>query len=61
MLFSGEWSYIAIVILLVIFGAKHPPTADDRVPLGRMRIILGWLTLGFIIIGFTPTPIVSMR
>ncbi|MCH7687679.1 MAG: site-2 protease family protein [Planctomycetes bacterium] len=61
MLFSGEMSYMLIVILLFLFGAKHPPTADDRVPLGRMRIILGWLTLGFIIIGFTPTPIVSMR
>jgi Zn-dependent protease len=61
MLWSGQMSYMLIVILLFLFGPKHPPTADDRVPLGRMRIILGWLTLGFIIIGFTPTPIVSVR
>jgi membrane-associated protease RseP (regulator of RpoE activity) len=60
MLLSGQTSYMLIVILLVLFGPKHPPTADDRVPLGRTRIIFGWLTLGFIIIGFTPTPIVSM-
>jgi hypothetical protein len=26
------------------------------VPLGPFRVVLGWLTLAFIFIGFTPTP-----
>ena len=38
-------------------GPGHPPTADDYVPLGSGRIILGWLTLAFLLIGFTPVPI----
>ncbi len=45
-------------MLLLIMGPKHPPTADDSVPLGLFRVILGWLTLAFILIGFTPKPIV---
>jgi len=51
----GNW--IVILILLMIFGTAHPPTADDDEPLGIGRIVLGWLTLAFIIVGFTPTPL----
>ncbi len=54
----SSWDYIVFVILLYFMGPKHPPTADDTVPLGTTRIILGWVTLAFIIIGFTPTPII---
>ncbi len=57
MFIFGKWNYILMVILLYFMGPKHPPTADDTVPLGKFRIFLGWLTLAFIIIGFTPTPI----
>ena len=55
--FLIDGSYSVILILLFLMGIKHPPTKDDTVALGRGRIILGWLTLAFIIIGFTPTPI----
>ncbi|MFQ5731976.1 MAG: site-2 protease family protein [Planctomycetaceae bacterium] len=51
-------AYILMVILLFLMGPRHPPTRDDAVPLGTFRIILGWLTLAFIFIGFTPTPII---
>jgi Zn-dependent protease len=57
MMFTGNWSYSAIVILLLVMGPRHPPTRDDTVPLGGFRIVLGWLTLAFILIGFTPEPI----
>jgi Zn-dependent protease len=52
-----DGSYIVIIILLLFMGVKHPPTRNDAVPLNRGRVILGWLTLAFIIIGFTPRPI----
>ena len=51
-------SYAIIIILLFLMGPRHPPTGDDTVPLGRTRIILGWLTLAFIVVGFTPRPII---
>jgi membrane-associated protease RseP (regulator of RpoE activity) len=56
MLFTRNWSYAFMVILLMLMGARHPPSQDDSVPLGRLRTALGWLTLSFIVIGFTPEP-----
>lgn len=48
--------WIPLLLLLSFMGIQHPPTLDDTVPLGRTRIILGWLTLAFLIIGITPIP-----
>ncbi|MGD9719731.1 MAG: site-2 protease family protein [Pirellulales bacterium] len=49
-----QWSLMLFLLLLI--GPNHPPTANDHVPLGTGRTILGWVTLAFVIIGFTPTP-----
>lgn len=59
MIFTSSPAYMLMIILLFLMGPRHPPTRDDTVPLGTFRIILGWATLAFIVIGFTPTPIVS--
>lgn len=48
--------WILMIFLLFMMGPTHPPTADDNVPLGPWRIVLGWLTLAFVFIGFTPMP-----
>lgn len=53
-------AYALMLLLLFLMGPKHPPTADDTVPLGAGRIILGWLTLAFVIVGFTPMPITNL-
>jgi membrane-associated protease RseP (regulator of RpoE activity) len=60
MIITKNFSYMFLVLLLMVFGARHPPTSDDTVPLGWPRIVLGWLTLAFIFIGFTPTPIIEL-
>jgi membrane-associated protease RseP (regulator of RpoE activity) len=54
--FLGYYWWSLMVVLLAIMGPRHPPTADDHVPLGPWRIALGWLTLAFFIVGFTPKP-----
>jgi membrane-associated protease RseP (regulator of RpoE activity) len=59
MVYTRDPSYGLILLLLFLFGPLHPPTANDRVPLGWPRHVLGWLTLSFILIGFTPHPISS--
>jgi Zn-dependent protease len=56
MIVRREFAYVVIVALLFLSGPRHPPTANDQVPLGIGRIVLGWLTLAFVIIGFTPVP-----
>eukprot|EP00913_Durusdinium_trenchii_P023401 g21979.t1 len=50
MLYTQNMAYSLLLILLMLMGTRHPPTADDSVPLGKLRIVLGWLTLAFIII-----------
>jgi membrane-associated protease RseP (regulator of RpoE activity) len=52
----GMWIPMMLLLYFVL-GIVHPPTADDSEPLGVVRTVLGWLTLAFIIIGFTPTPL----
>ena len=57
----GYWGWLLMLTLLYMMGPKHPPTADDTVPLGAGRTILGWLTLAFIFLGFTPQPFLFGR
>jgi Zn-dependent protease len=59
MVVRREFAYALMAALLIITGPRHPPTANDDVPLGPGRIALGWLTLAFLIVGFTPVPIAT--
>jgi len=56
-----KWEYLKnwtlMIFLLLLMGPIHPPTADDEEPLGIGRYVLGWLTLAFIVVGFTPMPL----
>lgn len=58
MIHRGLYSYLLLLVLLMVTGPRHPPTADDSVPLGITRHIVGWLTLSFLLVGFTLQPIV---
>ncbi len=55
---GGYWGWLVMFLLLMLIGPIHPPTANDYVPLGPVRTILGWLSLLFVLIGFTPTPFI---
>lgn len=62
--FFGDNSFMSwwlMLLLIWMFGTRHPPTANDRIPLGPVRIVLGWLTLMFVFIGLTPTPIAEFK
>lgn len=56
--FCGYYGWALMLFLLILMGPSHPPTADDSVPLSGVRRVLGWLSLGFVVIGFTPMPFV---
>lgn len=51
------YAWMLAIILLFLIGPTHPPTADDNVPLGRSRYVIGFLSLLIPILCFTPTPI----
>jgi membrane-associated protease RseP (regulator of RpoE activity) len=54
-LFRYYW-WTLMLVLLMFMGPKHPPTVDDDLPLGTWRTVLGWATLAFLPLGFTPNP-----
>ena len=56
MVYREDPSFALMLGLLIAFGVRHPPSADDSAAIGPVRYVLGWLTLGFVIIGFTPIP-----
>ncbi|MDO5565329.1 MAG: site-2 protease family protein [Planctomycetia bacterium] len=56
---TGQWNWILMLLLVMFFGIDHPPTCDDSQPLDPIRKYLGIATLLFILIGFTPTPIID--
>jgi membrane-associated protease RseP (regulator of RpoE activity) len=53
---TGNYQWLLMLLLLSVFGPNHPPTGNDDIPLGTGRTILGWMTLLFVVLGFTPTP-----
>lgn len=58
---TGNWGWIVMLLLLMMMGPNHPPTADDTVELGAIRVVLGYLSLAFVVVGFTPTPFFVAR
>ena len=63
-LFVVIWDYeryfvwTLMLFLMLLMGPIHPPTANDDVPIGPVRTAIGWLTLAFLPLGFTPTPFI---
>jgi membrane-associated protease RseP (regulator of RpoE activity) len=48
--------WLLLLILIILFGFRHPPPLDDETPLdGRRKLIGGIMFLAFLL-SFTPTP-----
>ncbi len=48
---------VLIVVMLAIFGPRHPPVMDEHLPIDRTRVILAVVALVIFILCFTPVPI----
>jgi len=55
-----DWTGLTIV-MLVLFGPRHPRVADEDVPLDRSRLILAVCALAMFVLCFTPAPIQPME
>jgi membrane-associated protease RseP (regulator of RpoE activity) len=45
MYFLENYSFTLLLILMMLTGIRHPPTANDNEPLGLTRHVIGWMTL----------------
>jgi hypothetical protein len=49
-----------MVVMLVVFGPRHPRVFDEDLPLGRTRLLLAAFAVVMFILCFTPAPIRPM-
>jgi membrane-associated protease RseP (regulator of RpoE activity) len=56
MIASENYTWSLMVVIVTFLGVDHPPTADDRVPLGRGRYLLGLASLAIPVLCFIPNP-----
>jgi membrane-associated protease RseP (regulator of RpoE activity) len=61
--FSTSWLVWTVLMIgmLIVFGARHPRTIDEHVPLDRTRLILAVFALIMFALCFTPAPIEPME
>jgi membrane-associated protease RseP (regulator of RpoE activity) len=61
--FSSSWVVwtILIVVMLAMFGPRHPRVFDEHVPLDRTRLLLALFAVVMFILCFTPAPIRPME
>ncbi len=50
-------TWLLMALLVLVMGTDHPPTADDRMPLGLGRTLLGAASLLIPIFCFSPNPL----
>jgi membrane-associated protease RseP (regulator of RpoE activity) len=48
--------WILLIVLLIWFGYRHPPTLDPHLALDAKRRALAYLTFAIFILSFTPVP-----
>jgi hypothetical protein len=58
-LLSSSWIVwtVLTVLMLIVFGPRHPRTADEHVPLDRTRLWLAAFAVVMFVLCFTPSPI----
>jgi membrane-associated protease RseP (regulator of RpoE activity) len=54
MVYFQSWTVVVMVVLLLLIGTDHPPTSDDRVPMGWARFGLGLVSLAIPVLCFPP-------
>ncbi len=57
---AGAYMWTLMVVLVTFIGTDHPPTADDHMPLGRGRYLLGLVSLVIPALCFPPRGFVHL-
>ena len=56
---AEAYIWTVMIVLVTIMGADHPPTSDDRVPLGWFRTALGCASLMIPLLCFPPKGVIA--
>ena len=56
MIIYGLYMWTLMVILVMVIGTDHPPTANDNARIGPLRWIIGFTSLAIPILCLTPRP-----
>ena len=51
---AGAWIWIVMLSLVLLIGTDHPPTSNDRIPLGWPRRLIGYASLLIPVLCFPP-------
>jgi len=51
---AEQYHWVLMLVLVTLLGTDHPATADDTVPLGWPRRLIGWASLAIPILCFPP-------
>ena len=60
-LYKENYSWILLLILVVLLGVDHPTMAEEGQPLGWPRRLIGWAALLIPILCFPPQGITAGR
>ena len=57
----APWQTVQVVVLLIIFGMRHPEPLDTETELDGTRRILAFVILLVFLLSFTPAPFPGMN
>ena len=57
---TERYLWVIMLVLVILMGADHPPTADDNCRIGRVRQAIGWAALLIPILCFPPLGITPL-
>jgi membrane-associated protease RseP (regulator of RpoE activity) len=53
---TDSYGWLLMLVIVILMGVNHPPTANDREELGLGRTILGLISLAIPVLCFIPKP-----
>ena len=56
MVYFNQFTWIVMLMLVMVIGIDHPPTSDDSAPIGWFRGLLGLCSLAIPVLCFMPIP-----
>lgn len=59
-IWAEAYMWTVMVVFVTLIGTDHPPTADDEMPLGRGRFVLGLVSLAIPLLCFPPRGFVHL-